>query len=60
MSQIETSPGGVGFIRTTAKKSIPNNAPSNGAARRSWLTGKTTIPNKGNVQTNTHSARNGK
>ncbi|MEN0102005.1 MAG: hypothetical protein AAGC90_03685 [Curtobacterium sp.] len=37
MSQIETSPGGVGFIRTTAKKSIPASAPSNTAARRGWL-----------------------
>ena len=36
MSQVEISPGGVGFIRTPAQKVIPN-APKDGARRKSWL-----------------------
>ena len=60
MSQIETSPGGVGFIRTTAKKSIPSNAPSNGAARRSWLMGKSSTVTKVDAPKTTRTVRNGK
>lgn len=36
MSQIEVSPGGIGFIRTPVQKSVPV---PDGARRKSWVTG---------------------
>ncbi|MGV8970604.1 MAG: hypothetical protein ACOH1J_09155 [Microbacteriaceae bacterium] len=41
-SQIEVSPGGIGFIRTDATKSVPAKSASTGVRRRAWLTGQTT------------------
>jgi hypothetical protein len=41
-SQIEVSPGGIGFIRTEATKSVPAKSASTGVQRRAWLTGHTT------------------
>lgn len=37
MSKVETSPGGVGFIQTSAAKRIPGMT-DDGAKRRRWLT----------------------
>lgn len=34
--QVEISPGGIGFIRTSSQKVTPN-APKDGARRKSWL-----------------------
>ena len=39
MSQIEVSPGGVGFIRTPVQRDVPG-VPA-GAKRKSWVTGLT-------------------
>ena len=41
-SQIEVSPGGIGFIRTDATKSVPAKSASTGVQRRAWLAGRTT------------------
>lgn len=41
---METSPGGIGFIRTTAQKPIPGEPNASRAARRrSWLTGQSKV-----------------
>ncbi len=37
MTKVETSPGGVGYIRTPARKQIPG-LKQDGAKRRPWLT----------------------
>ncbi|MBN9193789.1 hypothetical protein [Microbacterium sp.] len=43
-SHVETSPGGIGFIRTTAQKPIPGEPNASRAARRrSWLTGQSKV-----------------
>lgn len=39
-SHVEVSPSGIGFVRTSARKSIPGApAAAQGARRRSWISG---------------------
>ena len=47
-AHVEVSPGGIGFVRTSARKSIPGEpATAQTARRRTWLSGRSDAKRNG-------------